>query len=57
MWEFKTIYDGYHKKEYAVRVVDGAISTQTPDNGVWFDASEREDILGQNYLSDLTNNA
>lgn len=57
MWEFKTIYDGYLRREYAVKVVDGVISTEAPMNGVWFDDSEREDILARNYLSDLTNNA
>ena len=57
MWEFKTIYDGYLKKEYAVKVVGGVISTQIPNNGVWFDSSEREDILAENYLDALTHNA
>ena len=48
MWEFKTIYDGYLRREYAVKVVDGVISTEAPMNGVWFDDSEREDILARN---------
>jgi hypothetical protein len=57
MWEFKEIYDGYIKKQYAVRIVDGQVSIQTPVNSVWFTDSEREDILAENYLTDLTHNA